>query len=145
MGNDLDANLSFVDGHFAVSLEKADVMETVEQFLVDSYCANDDCNGGSVLMPQNGCSPAANGDTAACTGETLEFGDIPSQCDTEIGTLFKVPVRLIRVLVDMLPNNFVINFQVSGWGHEMTFSNDFSGDWNIGEDVFDNAYCPSTD
>lgn len=142
MGEDTDGNLSFPQGQISLTLGKDAVIETIQQFIVDSYCADDWC-GGYPLMAGEGCSAETNGDTAACNAGTLTFADVPTQCDTWIGDNYKIPMRIILAGMGIIPEDFEVTFLLKGWGHKMTLVGDYTTDYFLETDVFGlNTICP---
>ncbi len=148
MGEDDEGHATFDSAQLSLTLKKADVVQTMQQFILDSYCAYT-CNvdGPAELMePWDQCNAQENGHDDECISGTLTFDDIPDICDTLIGDTYYLPVRFLLNLVETLPENMEVNFKFSGWGHSMELvedQEDLSQDWTVYSAVF-GWDCPET-
>jgi len=149
LGLDPDGNPTFSSAEISVDIERDRAIESVRQFIVDSYCAYD-CTLGNppapanLMVPAAGCDAAANGHQAACDAGTLAFQDVPAGCDTLIGEGTKIPARLVLWILALLPDaNNAVTFRFSGWGHRMTLVDDpdeLKDDWTMIDWVW--GTCP---
>jgi len=141
LGPDADGNLTLADAELRISFVKEEVLDSIKDFMVRTYCANDTCRGVRLhpYMPQEGCSPSENDHYMDCVQGILAFDDVPAHCDPLLGATTDVPLRLILQFKDMLPDEATFVFR--GWGHRLTPMDEPSEDWSISTGTFDPFMC----